>query len=384
MAVTKLKRAIIDTLSPEEMKAILGDIGSTVDKRNHLAMKEALLTLKEVTSELLFERLDEAWVKHVCVQVGLPAVGRRGALVRELLRSERGDLKERTRPRSQEPATGEAGDVAHQRPAPKRITADEQAMLALVPEDGGSIGNKSLREKLGWQERKYWRVRDGLIDKEILVVGAGRGGSVFRPVDNEPEEVKADAMVRSRAAPARVDEEDLYPGVCKMIEDNWLQLFPGFPKPAKLWVDSSPRMGSKRTGGKWTRPDVSAITLNRYKYIPGTYLDVFTFEVKPADQFNVLGIYEALAHSRRGNFSYVLYHLGSGDRSEINDELELIIREANRLRVGVATFDKADDADTWTVRAVPGRIETEPRFLNEFIGMLPEEIRDDIQLHVKS
>lgn len=61
----------------------------------------------------------------------------------------------------------------------------EQALLALVPVDGSSIGNQSLLERLKGQlpelnEDAFWAARDGLIEQSMLVKGRGRGGSVLR------------------------------------------------------------------------------------------------------------------------------------------------------------------------------------------------------------
>ncbi|MGA4602758.1 SAM-dependent DNA methyltransferase, partial [Ectopseudomonas hydrolytica] len=61
----------------------------------------------------------------------------------------------------------------------------EQALLALVPVDGSSIGNQSLLERLKGQlpelnENAFWAARDALIEQGVLVKGRGRGGSVLR------------------------------------------------------------------------------------------------------------------------------------------------------------------------------------------------------------
>ena len=61
----------------------------------------------------------------------------------------------------------------------------EQALLALVPVDGSSIGNQSLLERLKGQfpdpsEEAFWAARDGLIEQGVLQKGRGRGGSVLR------------------------------------------------------------------------------------------------------------------------------------------------------------------------------------------------------------
>lgn len=58
-------------------------------------------------------------------------------------------------------------------------------LLALVPEDGGSIGNQSLLERLKSEipiitEDTYQVARDALVEQGLLAKGRGRGGSVSR------------------------------------------------------------------------------------------------------------------------------------------------------------------------------------------------------------
>lgn len=273
------------------------------------------------------------------------------------------------------------------------LTPDEQELFDLVPEDGSSIGNGRLRRDLDWKENKYWRVRDSLVEKGYLAVGFGRGGSVYRVDEDDVSEGALDEVeedARDEDAPFNYDstEESLYAPILQMLENNWQQLFPGFPAPNKHWVDSSPRQGRKMTGGRWTRPDLSAVTLNKYRYIPGPHLEVFSFEVKPRGQFNILGLYEALGHSRRANFAYVLFHvqpegeLRPSTRDDYLRTLEEIKREATRLRVGFATFEDPAAADTWTVHVVPGRHAPEARLLNEFVETLPEVIRKEIEFSI--
>lgn len=274
------------------------------------------------------------------------------------------------------------------------LTADENILMSHVPEDGSSIGNGRLRRELDWKEAKYWKIRDSLVENGYLAVGFGRGGSVYRLGDEdvyeEELEEEAEEEARDEEVPFGYDgaEEPLYAPILLMLRDNWQQLFPGFPAPTKHWVDSSPRQGRKMTGGRWTRPDLSAVTLNKYRYIPGPHLEIFSFEVKPRGQFNILGLYEALGHSRRANFAYVLFHvtpdtdLRPSQREDYSRKLEEITREAARLKVGVATFEDPTAADTWTVHVVPGRHAPEARLLNDFIETLPEAIRKEIEFSI--
>lgn len=55
---------------------------------------------------------------------------------------------------------------------------DEEIFLSRVPTDGTSIGNMSLRTELGWDGDKYQRVRQRLLDRDLIHLRKGKGGSV--------------------------------------------------------------------------------------------------------------------------------------------------------------------------------------------------------------
>src|SRR5574344_2128308 len=96
------------------------------------------------------------------------------------------------------------------------------AILAAVPDDGSTISNQSLFERLRGQfpqlaEDEYWSVRDALIDGYLLAKGRGRGGSVRRAEAATPAQLDAFSLAeqalnqaRARFAPTtEVSSDDL-------------------------------------------------------------------------------------------------------------------------------------------------------------------------------
>jgi len=56
-----------------------------------------------------------------------------------------------------------------------------QKLLSALSNRGGSRGNQSLREELGWEDATYSAVKNDLVGGGKLVLGRGRGGSVSLP-----------------------------------------------------------------------------------------------------------------------------------------------------------------------------------------------------------
>lgn len=65
-------------------------------------------------------------------------------------------------------------------------TPDEEILLRHVPNDGTTIGNLRLKKFLGWNIDRYLQTRDKLVEKGILSIGRGKGGSVYRLTPEKP------------------------------------------------------------------------------------------------------------------------------------------------------------------------------------------------------
>jgi hypothetical protein len=240
--------------------------------------------------------------------------------------------------------------------------SDESELIAAVPEDGSNIGNGRLMSNLDWDEKKYWQVRNRLVDRGVLEVGRGRGGSVRRVTD----EVLAAPVVApppTEQSPSPQTEAELYAPMAGVLGDRWMK----DKRFDSSIVQITAHQGRRATGGTWSRPDIAAATLATYPYIPGRHFDVVTFEVKPRWNLDVTAVYEALGHLRSATLSYVLAHVETVDDT-LEESLIEVCAEARRYGIGVIIAEKANDYDTWEERVEPVRGKPEPRRLNDFLA----------------
>jgi hypothetical protein len=156
-------------------------------------------------------------------------------------------------------------------PEEKKQLAD--LMLNLVPEAGKTIGNKSLRasflKKTKVSEDDYWDIRNQLVEEGILTKGRGRGGAVFRtpPLDTASESSEASIPAQIPAQVAETEKE-LYKPFYRTISSYWVK-----ENDIKEFViEETAQQGRRSTGGRWTRPDVTLISVGNYPFIPGKYL----------------------------------------------------------------------------------------------------------------
>lgn len=250
----------------------------------------------------------------------------------------------------------------------KQISDLEEQLLQRVP-DLKPIGNVTLRGQLaveGWKEDVYWDVRNRLIERGILAVGQGKGGSVRRvPVAPQPVEIpQAPEQGGPIAAAAVPAERDLYAPMAEVIRSRWAQDY----RLDSHIVEITAQQGARPTGGRWTRPDITVASYKTFAYVPGKHFDLITFEIKPHDTLDVTVIYEALAHRRAATRSYALIHIPDNKLDELKTVLGEVESEAKRFGVGLVVASKPDDYDTWEELVEAVRHEPDPERLNDFLA----------------
>lgn len=269
------------------------------------------------------------------------------------------------------------------------IEQRQNELLGHVPERD-SIGNMRLRELLNWRDDDlYWSVRNRLVDTGVLETGKGMGGSVRRvpgvvePVAEEAANAAAvagdvqppDAGQAAQAGAEFAREDQLYEPIATVLRGQWAKE-QGFDAYS---VEITARQGSRQTGGKWTRPDLTAVGYKTFPFVPGRFLEVVTFEVKPFATVDVASVYEALAHRRASTRAYVVLHVPEERERDIIAAVEATCEEAKRHGIGVIVATRPDSFDHWDVRYEAERIEPDPSRLNEFIAQqLSEGLKEQI------
>jgi hypothetical protein len=259
---------------------------------------------------------------------------------------------------------------------PERLTANRiKEFVDCLEQLGGSSGNGRLREALNWEEEFYWRVQGKLIEEGRIVPGRGRGGSVRLTVaESEPDvaeiaadDTEAEANELSTPTRRRAVERSLYEPIKRTIESKWIKRF-GFDD---VRVEETHSRGSKQTGGTFTRPDITAVGIRRYVFLPKR-LEIITFEIKPAGAVGIMGVLEAIAHREAAHLSHVMF---CTSREEFNTsaEAERINELAQKYGVGLVLTEDSGQVETWEILIDAVRHEPDLARLDRFLGDLPNE-----------
>ncbi len=253
--------------------------------------------------------------------------------------------------------------------------ADKDKFLRELEKLGQSSGNKALREILEWADDRYWRVRNQLVDENVIEKGRGYGGSVTLKASVVPEEKSSESTTDiGIEATQRIAERDLYEPIHRVLSSAWVK-DQGFDNSV---VEITAHQGARNTGGTWTRPDVSVVAVKSFVFFPETVFDVVTFEVKPADDITVSGVFEAMSHREASTQAYVIYH-ADDELFEQAPEATRIIEVAKRYGIGVIVATDPRNYDEWNEKLPAERQFANAAKLDGFIrANFSEEQRNQI------
>lgn len=260
-------------------------------------------------------------------------------------------------------------------------SADERALFKFVPASGDSIGNKRLRETLGWDEPKYWTVRDGLEKKNAISKGRGRGGSVYRLRGLDTAHGNGstagggtDATEETQAEETRAEVALYAP-----FQEFLLRRARDELGLSRFVIQRTAFAGRKKTGGKWTRPDFALVYRPDFNNLPDKLMEAHSYEIKlPEDAIS--GVYEATAHSRNVHRAYLAVFTGDNVEWVDTDEYDRVKSECERLGIGFIRFEDAEDVDTYEVLVEASPKRPEHDNLDEFLEtQLSDENRRKIR-----
>ena len=266
------------------------------------------------------------------------------------------------------------------------LSDDAARLLERIPADGSGVGNITLQKALGWSTERYFAARDALVDAGLVVRRRGRGGALRRTASGDGEEHRVSVVVETGAdtvatvEAAIQNELALYEPMRAVIANDWSRDHRRDP----LAVEVTALQGRRSTGGLWSRPDIVAVEVRTFPYVPGKYLEVSTFEVKASNSINVQAVYEALAHRRAATHSYVLLHVPNNQAEQLEQDVVDVAEVARSHGIGLVTAADPADYETWDEREEARRVEPDPDRLNSFVAtQLTESARDLISRRLR-
>jgi hypothetical protein len=182
------------------------------------------------------------------------------------------------------------------------VIVEQELLFQLLPEDGTSIHRDALATELSLRLQRELAATE--FDRFIWQLASR--------VVWDPHQKK---LCRSTSnVPPSSDitcEQDLEPWFERYLfrqaaEDFFEPRAPSF----NVVVQNTAR--TNRNEGRFTKPDICMACVSRYHYTPGTRFDLFCFELKLGEGFNIPAVMQALANSAYCHFTYMAVYLPEG------------------------------------------------------------------------
>ncbi len=184
-----------------------------------------------------------------------------------------------------------------------------ERLKTLLPPDGTPVLNRVLRLMLSRDfgqsisDELYEKARDSLFASGQIGRLRGQGGQIFLAKSEKPGRTAEPATAETGS---KLSEYELMPHLGRFLNGTFRKELDLPAHGASLVKDTS-QMGPPR--GRWARPDYVVITAMRFRVMPGSQLDVHSFELKAEHGATDLAVYEALAQTRFTHFGYLVWHL---------------------------------------------------------------------------
>lgn len=104
-----------------------------------------------------------------------------------------------------------------------------------------------------------------------------------------------------------------------------------------------------------------------------------TFEIKPAEAWDVTAVYEALAHLRSATHAYVVLHIPDSQAADLTKTVDEVCRVARSHGIGVIVAGGPSNYETWEEHEDAVRHEPDPQLLDDFIAaQLSSDVKERI------
>jgi hypothetical protein len=224
-----------------------------------------------------------------------------------------------------------------------RLSDDARRVLDALPADGSTISNIRLRPTLDLNDDAYATAIRELKDAHAIQVGPGRGGTVQRSEAGPAATLSDDHVER---------EAQLYEPFVNWLNSSWSAVANPSVRFAHAKVTATPR-GRNRDTGKWSRPDVTAVRVLRFEWLPDIVLEVSSFEIKrAADAIDLESVYEAAAHGRWAHLASLVLENPGRELSE------RFLDEIRRFNLGLYVMNRRPGGEGFEIEP---RVEPQPQ-----------------------
>jgi hypothetical protein len=159
-------------------------------------------------------------------------------------------------------------------------------------------------------------------------------------------------------------EQELEDGVARYLDGPFVHdattPFRGIDKIIANTARGGPR------SGKWTQPDLTLIAIQKLPILKRVELELFSFELKRANDSNVDSVFEAVAHTRWTHYAYLAWH--QPDTTQIPVDKKRDVESACRTHgIGLIAFAEPLLPATYKILLAPARKSPHPVDVEDYL-----------------
>ncbi len=233
-----------------------------------------------------------------------------------------------------------------------KLTPEKVAdhILGLLPKDGTPVLNRVMRVMLSRELERpigtelYFAARDRLLSGGRIGRLRGQGGQLFLARDESIPDISLKIKPEAWAEAKLMEPLSCYlEGAFRAGLD--------LPADGLCIVQDTSSFGPRR--GQWARPDYILVSAMRFKLMPGSQVDVHSFELKTESGCTVQSVHEALAQTRFTHFGHLVWHLP--ERSKAEARLTEIEKHCDEHGVGLIRMRAPNAVDGFEILLDPVR-----------------------------
>ena len=246
---------------------------------------------------------------------------------------------------------------------PPSVGAVAERMERLLPQDGTPVLNRVLQVMLSRELESpispdlYFKASDQLSKEQRIGRLRGQGGQVFLLPKSAPPKKQTNGVTLH---PRR--EVELMAPLGRYLTDTFCKGLDLPPDGTSIVQDTS-TIGPAR--GRFARPDFIVVTAMRFRFLPGSQIDVHSFELKAEQGATDESVYEALAQTRFTHFGHLVWHLPQNSRCEVR--LPEIEKQCDQHGIGLIRMRDPHDHTSYDIRLDPVRKATPAAIIDGFL-----------------
>ena len=262
-----------------------------------------------------------------------------------------------------------------------------EMILTALKKGNGHLTRHQLFEKLfrgknGQTEAQYWaayhEAEQALVDDCAVERRRGRAGGIYRLDDQKS---KGRTPTQQLVEDAKF-ENAAYKPALDMLLNRWKEEA-GYKS---VFGAITAGQGRRKTGGRWTRPDIVICTVSEWIFSSRPEGEIRTIEVKRFESLDVLAVYEALSHKNQAHYAYLLV---VGFPKQLDDDQQGIFDRvyalANQHGIGIITAIDVRDWETWVFELDAMRSNADHAAIHRFVeDQVPKGVRDGFQAAIRS